>query len=335
MGYYQTTDGQPARDRMDYWRELVNDAFVPKEPSPHPDLLATSFRGSLAVDPLGEAQFVTVLASAQQVRRGRRLVSSTNDEACTLFVPINGSARIRQDRHTDKIGVGDLMLLDSCEPYQLVFDSSHRVVCVNFPRRMLPVRRDLLCQLTGARLDAKDGAGALLRSFTVQLATQLHGRQLSSAVAFRLADTLTDLTETLVLERLGELRASAGRPARALLLAIKRDIETRLGQPTLAPPELAARHHISLRYLHRLFESEGVTVAEWIRRRRLDRCGRDMRDPALAFLPVAAIGARWGMRDSAHFTRTFKASYGVTPGAYRRQALAAAKADLGARRLPG
>ena len=72
-----------------------------------------------------------------------------------------------------------------------------------------------------------------------------------------------------------------------------------------------------MRYLHRLFESEPTTVAELIRRRRLDRCRRDLLDPDLDHLPVAAIGARWGLPTAAHFSRLFRAAYGVTPGELR------------------
>ena len=57
---------------------------------------------------------------------------------------------------------------------------------------------------------------------------------------------------------------------------------------------IAAAHHISLRSLHQLFHDEGLTVAGWIRQRRLECCRRDLSDPALAARPVAAIAARWG-----------------------------------------
>lgn len=47
--------------------------------------------------------------------------------------------------------------------------------------------------------------------------------------------------------------------------------------------------------------------------RRLERCCHDLRDPDLASRPVAAIGARCGYPDPAHFSRLFKSAYGVRP----------------------
>ena len=48
-------------------------------------------------------------------------------------------------------------------------------------------------------------------------------------------------------------------------------------------------------------------MAGWIRQRRLEHCGHDLRDPRWQAWPVAAVGARWGYPDPAHFSRLFKA----------------------------
>jgi transcriptional regulator GlxA family with amidase domain len=58
-------------------------------------------------------------------------------------------------------------------------------------------------------------------------------------------------------------------------------------------------------------------VAGWIRTRRLERCRRDLLDPAQATRPVAAIAARWGFRSAIHFSRVFRATCDVPPHEYR------------------
>jgi AraC-like DNA-binding protein len=105
---------------------------------------------------------------------------------------------------------------------------------------------------------------------------------------------------------------------RALLLQVHAFIEARLGDPALSPSGVAAANYISVRYLHKLFETEQTTVADWIRRRRLERCRRDLLDPALAGRSVDAIGQDWGLTDAAHFSRVFKRRFGVPPAEYRR-----------------
>lgn len=59
-------------------------------------------------------------------------------------------------------------------------------------------------------------------------------------------------------------------------------------------------------------------MAGWIRERRLERCRRDLLDPALAARPVGAVAARWGLVEPASFSRAFRAAYGLPPAAYRR-----------------
>jgi AraC-like DNA-binding protein len=106
----------------------------------------------------------------------------------------------------------------------------------------------------------------------------------------------------------------------ALLQRIDGFIDQHLGDPELSPGMVATANHISVRYLHKLFQEHDLTVAAWIRRRRLDRCRRDLADPELWARPVGAIGARWGFIDGAHFSRVFRAAFGIPPRQYRRQA---------------
>ncbi|HEX3753207.1 MAG TPA: helix-turn-helix domain-containing protein [Streptosporangiaceae bacterium] len=58
-------------------------------------------------------------------------------------------------------------------------------------------------------------------------------------------------------------------------------------------------------------------MSGWIRRRRLERCLRDLRDERARSVPAAAIGARWGYPDPANFTRAFRREFGVPPSAAR------------------
>lgn len=103
----------------------------------------------------------------------------------------------------------------------------------------------------------------------------------------------------------------------AIIEGAMRYIEIHLADPDLTPEVIAAHQHVSTRTLHRLFERDGLTVASWVRQRRLDRCRADLCDPALAPMAVGSIGERWGLCDAAHFSRLFKSTYGESPRSYR------------------
>jgi AraC-like DNA-binding protein len=100
-------------------------------------------------------------------------------------------------------------------------------------------------------------------------------------------------------------------------------IRQNLHDPELTPTMVAAAHHISLSYLHRIFQQQasGETVAAWIRGQRLESARRDLADSALRTMPIHAIAARWGISRASDFTRAFRSAYGLSPKEYRLQAL--------------
>jgi AraC-like DNA-binding protein len=118
--------------------------------------------------------------------------------------------------------------------------------------------------------------------------------------------------------------ATAEGPARLLtrteiLLRIQSFIEANLGDPALDPEQIARASFISTRYLHKLFEAEGTSVCRWIRMTRLERCRRDLLDPALADETILSIASRWGLPGPQHFSRLFRSAYGCSPSELRRE----------------
>jgi AraC-like DNA-binding protein len=105
----------------------------------------------------------------------------------------------------------------------------------------------------------------------------------------------------------------------ALLAQIHAYIRDNLGDVRLTPGAIATAHHISVRYLHKLFHAEGLTVAGLVRERRLEQCRHDLADPQLAACPINAIAARWGFTSPAHFSRAFRSAYGLSPRQFRQQ----------------
>jgi AraC-like DNA-binding protein len=98
-------------------------------------------------------------------------------------------------------------------------------------------------------------------------------------------------------------------------------ISAHLADTGLTPSLVAASQGISTRYLHKLFEAEGQSVAAFIRDRRLEQCRRDLADPEQIHRTVMDIAFQWGFNDAAHFSRIFKRRFGVSPTEYRTAAL--------------
>ena len=106
-------------------------------------------------------------------------------------------------------------------------------------------------------------------------------------------------------------------PRTSLFERIQMFIEKRLDDPGLSPSTIARAHSISVRYLHLLFSERGETVGRWIRFRRLAQCRVALTDVRKE-RTITEIAMKWGFSDSAHFSRSFRAAFGISPKAFRR-----------------
>lgn len=80
--------------------------------------------------------------------------------------------------------------------------------------------------------------------------------------------------------------------------------------------ELARDCGLHPSHLARVFkQTRGETVGDYVRRRRVEQAEQALRRGGL---PLAEIAAQAGFADQAHFTRVFRAHFGVAPGARRR-----------------
>jgi AraC-like DNA-binding protein len=112
-----------------------------------------------------------------------------------------------------------------------------------------------------------------------------------------------------------------GRGVRAArLAAIKAYILDNLARPDLSVAIVAAQQEVTPRYVHMLFETDGVTFSEYVTTQRLTRAQRILRDSRFAHQTIAAIALSVGFGDLSYFNRTFRRRFGMTPSDAREQA---------------
>jgi AraC-like DNA-binding protein len=110
--------------------------------------------------------------------------------------------------------------------------------------------------------------------------------------------------------------AAQGQPdalRASMLVQIKQFIQHHLPHPDLTPAKVADAHHISLRTLHRLFESTGTSFSEYVLARRLDECHAAFATPSAAHRSVADIALGWGFNSLPTFYRAFSRRFGRAP----------------------
>lgn len=314
--------GLPPAARVDYWREIISNVFMPLDLRGE---MGAQTPAELRTTEIGPIRFTeSVTGSGASFRTGRtpRLIRSSDPDVYLVGVLVEGDVRVEQDGRQAVLRPGDLSFIDPARPFEQSF-TVMRNIRVSVPKAMISLRHRELGELTGVRIPGDRGAGALASALARQLADSVD--ELPAPEAARLGIAVVDLLAVALAGRLDRTSAVPEARERTLVHRIYAFVEQRLTDPELSPRGIAAAHHISLRYLHKLFEDEPVTVGDWIRRRRLERCRQDLCDPTQRDRPVAAIGARWGFRSAAHFSRAFRDAYGVAPAEFRTRAAARAR----------
>ncbi|MFI6055235.1 helix-turn-helix domain-containing protein [Streptomyces violascens] len=310
------TDGLPEPERFDAWCAMVDRSLVMTR-------LATDtsrpFHGVAHQVSFGGVRVSVLEYSGIRSRRSSALVRACDPELLQLGVTRSGRQSLAQGRGASSTSGAELLLSDTSQPYdaEVAADGEHaRSLFVQVPRTSLTVPRAKVSALIARPLPAAEGLGGLL--------VQMLARAEADAAGYRPQDThrlgtvAAQLIDAFLAHHLGLDDPPESRP-QALLTAIHAFIERHLADPALAPVPITAAHHISVRYLHRLFASEGTTVGATVRGHRLERCRLDLTDPRFLAQPVRAIGARWGYANPADFSRAFRAAYGMPPGEYRRR----------------
>lgn len=320
MAIVLSTQDLPPAERFGCWLELIGQSYAPyRIRSEHED----NFTARLDVAQFGQAYLIHMAQPSLEAHRDSVLIRQDDPEFYTFGLNIHGHVQMTQNRRTVMVGPGELVMHDTSRPFRCVVRGKrskggdrHIGISFNFPRRLLPLPERTARQLILTALPARAGFGRLIWR---HLAGLCRDQAYPSAEAGRLGIVTVDLVAALFAQHL-EAEAALPVPTyqRALLARVYAFIDRNLANPNLAAELIAAAHGVSVRHLHRLFGSQGTAVASWIRAQRLERCRRDLIDPGLRDRTVAAIGARWGLVNPAHFSRAFRAAYGHSPGQYRQ-----------------
>ncbi|WP_189945537.1 helix-turn-helix transcriptional regulator [Streptomyces roseolus] len=225
--------------------------------------------------------------------------------------------------HEGRVTSGGLVLADSARPVTVSGTAGSALAVLRVPRPLVPYPDDVLVRTTGRAYDATTGVASLLLPLLLSLATA-EGPWGAEAgrdgLTTRLMNQAADLLTSLVAEE-AERNACPGASGlsdadRRAVDEIRRWVNSRLPDPRLRPDAIAEAHHISVRRLYKLFTGENGTLSRWIQQRRLEECRRELgRGGGTA--KVQAVAQRWGFATAAHFSRCFRARYGMSPSEWR------------------
>src|SRR5215471_2132295 len=136
-------------------------------------------------------------------------------------------------------------------------------------------------------------------------------QQAAAAHVYDLAAlTLGTTADGAELARIRSVRA-------ARLEAIKADITAHLDKADLNITAVATRNGVTLRYLQKLFETNGISFSEFVVCQRLANAYRMLTNPLRSHRPISNIAYDVGFNDLSYFNRAFRRRYGSTPSEVR------------------
>lgn len=300
-----------SRVGFDAWREAISSAFVPLVASPESPV--ASFRGALDSTTLGDVQLSEVTGDRSRVRRSPAMIRSADPGVVKVGLQLSGHSIVHQDGRCAVLAPGDLAVYDTSVEYDLDLADSFDMLVAVVPRSALRVADRELTDATARTIGTAVGVGALLRPLMLSLRAGAAGTG-SGVAASLVEDAVSDLVSALIRSSAPIEALGAGE---TILLSARTFIEANLDDPGLSPAVVAAHHHVSVRYLQKLFAYDGLSVATFIRQRRLDRCRRDLADPAQRHRSIGAVSASHGLVDASHFSRLFRQTYGLSPRQFR------------------
>ncbi|MDX3237445.1 helix-turn-helix domain-containing protein [Streptomyces sp. ME03-5709C] len=311
------TDARPPAQREEYWVEAVRQAATRLEIRPRDD---TAVYGSAWAASVGEIHVGHVEAGPQRMARTRKIIADASDAPLLLSLQEAGTSVVAQGRRETLLTAGDLAVFDARRPFLRDFPGRFRQNIAAVPFEMLEVPGSSLTKVIGQVYPPTHYIGGILASFVSRLAAAAESGDRLPGTDQHLQRGIIDVLTALAAHE-GRLHTQATATAEETLRLLVRDyIGAHLHRPELCPAMIAAAHHMSVRYLHKLFQDEDMTVSRWINHRRLEACRADLACPALAGSTVEAIARRRGFVSPAHFSRSFRAAYGMSPGEWRRTA---------------
>jgi AraC-like DNA-binding protein len=310
-----STAALPTRDRLPFWREVFGRQYCSLDIEP---LSNAPFEAeaSLRAMPGLSTMECRIVPTRQQ--RTPEFLADGDDSIC-LPMSLSGSMMFSQRGREVSLDAGEAVIVLHAEPAVMTNSQVHAIGLVVSRQALSPLVASV--EDTAMQVIPRDSEGLRLLTGYVRM---LHeGLPLATTEARQLvAAHVTDLVAMAIGATRDGAAIAAERGVRAArLAAIKADIAARLDRRDLGLTGVAARQHVTPRYVQMLFESEGVTFSQFVLEQRLARAYQMLTSPRHAGWAIGTIALAAGFGDLSHFNRRFRRRYGATPSEVRVETL--------------
>lgn len=312
FGIQFSTDSVPVRERLPYFREALGRSFTRLDLGPYDDRPVRYEATAHRFDGLG---VIWGRTNGHIGRRTQPLLTDGNDDFI-LGTILSGCSLPSQVGREFRMDAGAAVLLSCGDVGAKDYPVPTEFLTLRIPRRLLngmaAKPEDELARPIPANTEA-------LRLLVDYVQTTLKNRQLQSPELRRLfASHICDLVALAVGATRGAANIAYGRGMRAARLQVAKGIIMRqIAHHDLSATRVAAHLGVTPRYVHMLFETEGLSVTKFIVEQRLLRAHHMLLDPHRKERMISAIALAVGFNDLSHFNRSFRRHFGRTPSETR------------------
>jgi len=235
-----------------------------------------------------------------------------------LTTLLSGRVSIQQADSNYVLEPGHLALMSGGLPYTIKYEVPSRRLIVRIPDHVFRERLLSCNQNVVIGSLPNEGLGRIVNELLKSVAFE--AQTLSITEQYTLTQSLLELTGALTRSSIKSHKLKPASKQSALLNRIYAYLEENFMDSDLTPEKVAKANRISTRYLHSLFSQSGTTLLKWVWERRLRAARNDLLDPSQVQSRISEIAFRRGFSDSAHFSRSFRNRFGISPTELRQRA---------------
>ncbi len=298
-------------DRAEFVHEALAMTMVPIElhwPHERPGVIAHG-----VITELGDLTVCSGRTSAVRVERTPALARDALKPSIFVNVQLTGSSMVVQGDREAVLHPGDLVIYDSTAPYTLLNDTGMTGEFFRIPHSALAMPHDMIRKACAVSLSPGHPLTSLTNDYLRRLAAD---REILTAPDGDLVGHPSiELVRAVIATHLKADKFRVEPLAATLQLRILEYARHHLNDPNLCAEQIAAAHYISVRQLYRVLAESGISLADWIRTRRLEACRQELERTSSTI--VAAVARRYGFSNMSSFSRAFRAEYGLSPREWR------------------
>jgi AraC-like DNA-binding protein len=306
-----STKAFAARERLAAWREVFGRTVCGLDIEP---LEPAAFSSDATVYQLPGLGVLFASSGAMNLRHTRELI--VDDDLSVMAAPTCRYTASQLGR-TMELEPGAGVLMTNAEVGSIRLAASSRFITFRAPRAAIASLVPDIGDAVARGIPADNSALKLLIDYLESV------RDMQALTTAELQHVATTHIYDLLAVALGatrdatEIAHGRGVPA-ARLRAAKAFITRQIGRHDLSASLVAAHLGVTPRYIHMLFEADGLTFTRFMVDQRLARCYQMLLDPQMAERTISAIAFAAGFSDLSHFNRTFRRHFGKTPSDTRR-----------------